>query len=97
MKKIISIIAVAVLAVSMLTMVSCGKHEFSGSIDGDKNMTINAVNADAGDYFVTGTLVVEEGEEIAIDTASTVIVIIEMIFFMVFTSPKRYFAYYIPI
>ena len=69
MKKIISIIAVAVLAVSMLTMVSCGKHEFSGSIDGDKNMTINAVNADAGDYFVTGTLVVEEGEEIAIDTA----------------------------
>ena len=69
MKKIVSIIAIAVLAVSMLAMVSCGKHEFSGQLDSDKNMTINAVNADKGDYFVTGTLVVDEGEEIAIDTA----------------------------
>ena len=31
-------------------------------------MTINAVKADKGDYFVTGTLVVDEGEQIAIDT-----------------------------
>ncbi|MBQ6439433.1 MAG: hypothetical protein IJJ06_04740 [Mogibacterium sp.] len=69
MKKIVSIIAIAVLAVSMLAMVSCAKHEFSGSVESDKNMTINAVNADKGDYFVTGTLVVDEGEEIAIDTA----------------------------
>ena len=68
MKKIVSIIAIAVLTVSMLAMVSCGTHEFSGSIDDDKNMTINAVNADTGDYFATGTLVVEEGEEVAIDT-----------------------------
>ena len=68
MKKIVSIIAVAILALSMLTMVSCGKYEFSGQMDDDKNMTIKAVNADTGDYFVTGTLVVEEGEEIAIDT-----------------------------
>ena len=30
----------------MLAMVSCGKHEFSGNLDDDKNMTINAVNAD---------------------------------------------------
>lgn len=69
MKKIVSIIAIAVLAVLMLAMVSCGKHEFSGNVESDKNMTINAVNADKGDYFVTGTLVVDEGEEIAIDTA----------------------------
>ena len=68
MKRIISIIVVAVLAVSMLAMTSCGKKEFSGSIDGDKNMTINAVKADTGDYFVTGSLVVEDGEEIAIDS-----------------------------
>ena len=69
MKKIISIITITVLAVSMLTMVSCGKHEFSGNLDDDKNMTINAVNADTGDYFVTGTLVVEDGEQVSIDTA----------------------------
>ena len=69
MKRLLSIIAIAVMAVSMLAMVSCGKHEFSGNIDGDKNMTIKAVNAETGDYFVTGTLVVDEGEEISIDTA----------------------------
>ena len=68
MKKIISIIAIAALAVSMFAMTSCSKHEFSGQTDGDKNMTINAVNADKGDFFVTGTLVVDEGEEVAIDT-----------------------------
>ena len=68
MKKIVSIIAIAVMAVSMLAMVSCGKHELSGQVDSDKSMTSNAVNADTGDYFVTGTLEVEEGEEIAIDT-----------------------------
>lgn len=69
MKRLLSIIAIAVMAVSMLAMVSCSKHEFSGNIDGDKNMTINAVNADTGDYFVTGTLVVEDGEQVSIDTA----------------------------
>lgn len=68
MKKIISIIVVAMLAVSMLAMTSCGKEEFSGTVDSDKSMTINAVKADKGDYFVTGSLVVEEGEQIAINT-----------------------------
>ena len=68
MKRIISIIVVAVLAVSMLAMTSCGKNEFSGSVEDDKNMTITGVKADAGDYFATGSLVVEEGEEITIDS-----------------------------
>ena len=68
MKRIISIILVAVLAVSMLAMTSCGKKEFSGSVEDDKNMTITAVKADAGDYFATGSLVVEEGEQVTIDT-----------------------------
>ena len=68
MKKTVSIIAIAVLAVSMLAMVSCGKHEFSGNVESDKNMTINAVNADKGDYFATGSLVVDEGEEVVIDS-----------------------------
>ena len=68
MKRIISIVLVAVLTVSMLAMTSCGKKEFSGSVEDDKNMTITAVKADAGDYFATGSLVVEEGEQVTIDT-----------------------------
>ena len=69
MKKIISVLIIAMLAVSMLAMTSCGKSEFTGNVESEKNMTINAVKADKGDYFVTGTLEVEEGEQIAIDTA----------------------------
>ena len=68
MKRFISIIAIMALAVSMLAMTSCSKREFSGSVDSDKSMTINAVKADAGDYFVTGSLVVEEDEQVAIET-----------------------------
>ena len=68
MKRIISIIVVAVLAVSMLAMTSCGKKEFSGSIDDEKNMTITANRADEGDYFMTGTLEVADGEEVTIDS-----------------------------
>ncbi len=68
MKRIITIIAIMALAVSMLAMTSCGKKEFSGNVESDKSMTINAVKADKGDYFATGSLVVEEGEQIAIDT-----------------------------
>ena len=67
-KRFVSIIVVAMLAVSMLAMTSCGKSEFSGSVDDDKNMTINAVKAADGDYFVTGSLVVDEGEEVAINS-----------------------------
>ena len=68
MKRIISILAITVLAVSMLAMVSCVKSEFSGQVDDEKNMTITAVKADKGAYFVTGTLVVEGGEQIAMNT-----------------------------
>ena len=68
MKRFISIIALVVLTVSMIAMTSCGKSEFGGVADDDKHMTINAVKADTGDFFVTGSLEVEEGEQIAIDT-----------------------------
>ena len=69
MKRIISIIIAAVMAVSMLAMTSCTKEEFSGSVESDRNMTIKAVKADTGDFFATGTLVVEDGEQVSIDTA----------------------------
>ncbi len=66
MKKLLSVFAVIVLAFSMLTMVSCGKSEFSGESVDDKSMTITASKADMGDYFVTGSLVFEEGEQLNI-------------------------------
>ncbi|MBR2390710.1 MAG: hypothetical protein IKA94_07950 [Mogibacterium sp.] len=68
MKRFISIMALVVLTVSMIAMTSCGKSELSGQIDGDKNMTINAVKADKGEFFLSGSLEVEEGEQIVIDT-----------------------------
>ena len=68
MKRFISIVALVMMMVSMIAMTSCGKSEFGGESVDDKHMTINAVKADKGDYFVTGTLVVDEGEQIAIDT-----------------------------
>ena len=68
MKRFISIVALIVLTVSMIAMTSCGKSEFGGESVDDKHMTINAAKADTGDFFVTGSLEVEEGEQIAIDT-----------------------------
>ena len=67
MKKPVSVFAVIVLVVSMLAMVSCGKAELSGETIDDKSMTITASKSDAGDYFVTGSLVFEEGEQLSIE------------------------------
>ena len=67
MKKLLSIMAVMVLTASMLTMVSCGKSELSGETIDDKSMTITASRADTGDFFATGSLVFEEGEQLSIE------------------------------
>ena len=67
MKKLLSIMAVMVLTASMLTMVSCGKSELSGEVIDDKSMTVTASKADTGDYFVTGSLEIEEGEQLSIE------------------------------
>ena len=67
MKKLLSIMAVMVLTASMLTMVSCGKTELSGEMVDDKSMTVTASKADSGDYFVTGSMEFEEGEQLSIE------------------------------
>ena len=67
MKRVFTAITVAVLVLSMLIMVSCGS-EFSGEVNNEKSMSIKANKAAPGNYFVTGSLVVEEDEEI--ETAS---------------------------
>ena len=67
MKKLLSVFVVIVLAASMLAMVSCGKSELSGETIDEKSMTVTASKAAAGDYFVTGSLVFEEGEQLSIE------------------------------
>jgi len=69
MKKLISVFAVIVLTVSMLAMVSCGTSEFSGEVANEQGLTITAKNAAAGDYFMTGSLVFEEGEQLSIEAS----------------------------
>lgn len=49
-----------------LVSTACAKHEFSGESNDEKSMTITAVNAAADDYFMSGTLEVDEGESIKI-------------------------------
>ena len=51
----------------MLAMVSCGKSELTGETIDDKSMTITASRADTGDFFATGSLVFEEGEQLSIE------------------------------
>ena len=67
MKKLMSVVAVIVLAASMLTLVSCGKSELTGEVIDEKSMTVTASKADTGDYFVTGSLEFEEGEQLRIE------------------------------
>lgn len=67
MKKLMSVVAVIVLAASMLTLVSCGKSELTGEVIDEKSMTVTASKADTGDYFVTGSLEFEEGEQLSIE------------------------------
>lgn len=65
MKKYWSVLFIAVMALTLF-MTACGGYEFSGSSTDEKSMTITAKNADADDYFLTGTLVVDEGQMIKI-------------------------------
>lgn len=65
MKKILSVIMIAMMAMSMLALTSCGPT-LSLNIDDEKNATIDCKRADAGDFAMAGALVVEEGEQVTI-------------------------------
>ena len=56
----------AILAVVMLTLTSCGRSVFKADVNSDKLITITAENADKGDYVMTGSLAVTDGEQIEI-------------------------------
>ena len=66
MKKTGILMMAAVLALSVLTLSGCGKSEFGVTDNTEKRMVISAENADKDAFFMVGTLVAEEGDEIVI-------------------------------
>ena len=62
---------VFILLLALLMLAACGKSEFSGNWEGEKKMSITAEKAAKGDFFMSGSLHVEEGEQIAIDANLT--------------------------
>lgn len=66
MKKIVSILLTAALAMSMLAMSSCSKSEFGVTDNTEKAMTIEAKKASVDSMFMVGSLKVDEGEQITV-------------------------------
>ena len=58
MKRITAVI------ILLMLLTACGKSEFGVTENTGKHMTITAVNADKGDFFIIGSLEVADGEEI---------------------------------
>ncbi len=56
----------AVMILSALMLAGCGKSEFGMTENTEKLMTITAEKADKGDFFMVGTLVVADGEQVVI-------------------------------
>jgi len=55
---------ITVLAILMLTFSACGQSYFKVDENTDKSMLISAQKAGKDSYFMSGSLTVEEGEEI---------------------------------
>lgn len=55
---------ITVLAILMLTLSACGQSYFKVDENTDKRMLISAQKAGKDSYFMSGSLTVEEGEEI---------------------------------
>lgn len=65
MKRIRNTAMAVILAFSMILLAGC-KSEFTMTENTEKRMTISAQNADKKDFFMVGSLEVEEGEQIMI-------------------------------
>ena len=61
MKRNKILTAIIALMISALALTACGKSEFSGNWEGEKKMSITAEKAAKGDFFMSGSLHVEEG------------------------------------
>lgn len=67
MKRRAIIVSIMVLALAMLVMASCAKHELGGEIGDDmKSMAITATNAEKDASFSSGVLEVTDDEQISI-------------------------------
>ena len=56
------------LLLCVLSLTACGKSEFKVDGNTEKHMTITAKNADKDAFFSVGTLEVEDGEQIVIES-----------------------------
>lgn len=65
MKKEKCYALVLALAILALTLTACGRSTFSVTENTGKRMTITAEQADKDDFFMLGTLEVDEGEQLA--------------------------------
>ena len=65
MKRKITVTAVAALMLSVF-LTACGGQEFGVTENTEKKMTITAERADKGNFFMVGSLEVDEEEQIAI-------------------------------
>ena len=66
MKKITAVLLIAVLLLSSLSFSGCGKKEPVVTENTGKLIVIEAKRASEGNFLVTGTLEVADGEKIAI-------------------------------
>ena len=69
MKRIIRNFVFIFSLLSVFALSACGKSEFSGIVNTEKDMTIEAKNASKEAFFMTGDLEVDEGEQIVIHSS----------------------------
>ena len=69
MKKKLLLVMAAVLVMTVMLMTSCGKSEFGMTENDEKHMSLVAERASKDDTFVSGSLSVEEGDEIVVDSS----------------------------
>lgn len=68
MKKSIITLITLILMVTMIMFSSCGKSEFACTENQEKMMMITAKEAAKDSFFLTGTLIVEDGEKLVISS-----------------------------
>ena len=66
MKRIKTLTEIIALLMAALLLTACGKSEFGMAENTAKRMTIAADNADKKDFFMVGSLEVEDGEQIVV-------------------------------
>ena len=66
LKRIKALTGIIALLLAALLLTACGKSEFGMAENTAKRMTIAADNADKKDFFMVGSLEVEDGEQIVV-------------------------------